>query len=167
MDVYLDDLNITDSGASFGGSPGTTYPTTASDDDMLLYFYAEEYLGEWLFWWRKTSASGNPDVYPDGYATDTPAGVDLTTTAFNEVNFAYQLAQFCYDVSVNHNECLGFIGVKPPVSTSLRDVSRWLGKPPTYTVTAGVSAIASAGDNGTGLMGNKYIYNCMPYTDQS
>jgi hypothetical protein len=92
MDVYLDDANITDSGASFSASPSTSYPTPSSDDDMLLYFYAEEYQGEWYFWWRQTATSGNPDIYPTGYATDTPAGVDLTTTLFHEVNFAYQLA---------------------------------------------------------------------------
>jgi hypothetical protein len=158
MDVYLDDANINDSGASFSASPGSTYPVLGSDDDMLLHFYAEEYQGEWLFWWRQTAASGNPDIYPVGYATDTPAGVDLTTTAFNEVNFAYQLAQFCYDVSTNHNECLGFIGVKPPVSTSLRDVSVWLGKAPTYTAdSSGTLTITGAGFNGTGLMGNKFM----------
>jgi hypothetical protein len=159
MDVYLDDANITDSGASFGGTPGTSYPTPSSDDDMLLYFYAEEYQGKWYFWWRQTAASGNPDVYPSvTYATETPSGVDLTTTLFHEVNFAYQLAQFCYSVSTEHNECVGFIGVKPPASTSLRDVSIWLGQEPTYTADAsGDLTIAGVGHNGTGLLGNKFM----------
>jgi hypothetical protein len=157
MDVYLDDQNIND-GLSYSASPGTSYPTPSSDDDMLLYFYAEEYQGEWYFWWRQTKTSGNPDIYPSGYATTSPGGVDLTTTLFHEVNFAYQLASFCYDVSRNHNECRGEIGVKPPASTSLRDVSIWLGKAPTYTTDSdGDQTIASAGHNGTGLLGNKWM----------
>ena len=158
MNVYLDDDNVAD-GDTYSAGVGTTYPTAASDDDILLYFYAEEYLGEWYFWWRQTKTSGNPDIYPSiTYATTTPSGVDLTTTLFHEVNFAYQLANFCYEVSRNHNECLGYIGVKGPLSTSLRDVSTWIGKAPTYTTTAaGVSTINSAGDNGTGLLGNKFM----------
>jgi hypothetical protein len=157
MDVYLDDANIAD-GGSFSASPGTSYPTPSSDDDMLLYFYAEEYQGEWYFWWRQTALTGNPDVYPTGYATSTPNGVDLTTTLFHEVNFAYQLANFCYEVSAEHNECHGFIGVKPPTSTSLRDVSIWLGKAPTYTADSGGNlTITGVGHNGTGLLGNKFM----------
>jgi hypothetical protein len=158
MDVYLDDANIKDAG-TYNTAPGAVYPTAASSEDLLLYFYAEEYQGEWLFWWRKTSASGNPDIYPEvAYATESPAGVDLTTTLFHEVNFAYQLANFCYDVSRNHNECHGFVNIKPPITTSLRDVSNWLGKAPTYvTSSAGVQTIASALFDGTGILGNKFM----------
>jgi len=158
MDVYLDDKNIVD-GLSFTGSPGVAYPTASSDDDMLLYFYTEEFEGEQYFWWRQTKASGNPDIYPSvTYATTSPNGTDLTATVFNEVNFGYQLANFCYKISVNSNECIGFIDVRPPVSTSLRDVAIWIGKPPVYTTDAdGNSVIASALHNGSGLLGNKFM----------
>lgn len=156
MDVYLDDDNIAD-GDTYAASVGTVYPTASSDDDILLYFYAEEYLGEWYFWWRQTKTTGDPDIYPTGYAVASPSGIDLTATLFHEVNFAYQLANFCYDISRDHNECHGMVNVKPPATTSLRDVSLWLGSAPTYTVSGTTSSVASAGDNGTGLMGNKFM----------
>lgn len=157
MDVYLDDDNAVD-GDTYAASPGTTYPTAGSADDILLYFYSEEYEGEWYFWWREVKASGNPDIYPSGYATTSPSGVDLTTTAFNEVNFAYQLANFCYTMSGNSRECHGVIGVKPPASIALRDISNWIGKLPTYTTgTDGSVTIAGSGQNGTGLLGNKFM----------
>lgn len=156
MDVYLDDDNVAD-GDTYAASPGTTYPTAGSSDDILLYFYAEEYNGQWYFWWRQTKTSGNPDIYPTGYATTTPGGVDLTGTLFHEVNFGYQLADFCYNVSKESNECHGFINVKPPTSTSLRDVSVWLGTAPTYTDVSGTLTITGSGYNGTGLMGNKFM----------
>ena len=157
MDVYLDDANVAD-GDTYTADVGTTYPTANTSDDILLYFYAEEYLGQWYFWWRQTKTTGNPDIYPTGYATTTPNGVDLTETLFHEVNFAYQLANFCYTISADHNECHGTINVKPPTTTSLSDVSTWLGKAPTYTInSSGTQIIAGAGDNGSGLMGNKFM----------
>jgi hypothetical protein len=158
MDVYLDDKNIVDS-LTYSAGVGTTYPTVGSDNDMLLYFYAEEYLGEWYFWWRQTKTSGNPDLYPSvAYATTSPSGVDLTSTLFHEVNFAYQLAYFCYDISRNSNECHGYLSVLPPASTSLRDVSAWIGKAPTYTTAAsGAQTIDTIGANGSGLLGNKFM----------
>lgn len=157
MDVYLDDANAAD-GDTYAASPGTEYPAMNSADDILLYFYAEEYEGDWYFWWRENKTTGNPDIYPTGYATTSPSGVDLATTAFNEVNFGYQLANFCYQTSRNFVECHGVIGVKPPLSTSLKDVSNWVGKLPTYTVNeAGDSIISGIGHNGSGLLGNKFM----------
>ena len=157
MDVYLDDKNVVD-GFTFSASPGASYPVQGTDDDILLYFYAEEYQGVWYFWWREAAASGNPDVYPSvTYATETPSGVDLTTTAFWEVNFAYQLANFCYTVSKEFNECFGAISVRPPVSVGLRDVNVWLGTLPTYTVESDGSSVIESGNDGSGLMGNKFM----------
>ena len=87
MDTYLDDDNIAD-GDTYAAGVGTTYPTASSSDDILLYFFAEEYLGEWYFWWRQTKTSGDPDIYPTGYTDTTPSGVDLTLTLIHEVKFA-------------------------------------------------------------------------------
>ena len=157
MDVYLDDKNVAD-GLSYSGTSGS-YPTAGSDNDMLLYVYAEEYQGEYLFWWRKDKASGNPDIYPSTtYQTQTPSGVDLTNTAFHEVNFAHFLANFCYKVSSNTNECIGFIGVRPPTSIGLKDVIQWIGEAPTYTLGSDNQlVIASSADDGSGLLGNKFL----------
>jgi hypothetical protein len=156
MDVYLDDKNIAD-GNTLTGALAGAYPTAGSVDDILLYFYTEEYLGQLYFWWRDSKASGSPDVYPAGYATKSPNGTDLTNTAFAEVNFAYQLANFCYTMSQNSRECHGVIGVKPPNSISLADVSVWLGKLPTYTTATDGSVTIDSGNDGTGLLGNKFM----------
>ncbi len=155
MDVYLDDANIADVGVYTGST--NIYPTANTSNDVLLYMYTEEALGVRYFWWREAKSSGAADIFPVGYETTTPSGVTITSTVFHEVNFTYQLADFCYRISADHNECLGFAMVKPPNSTGLRDVSLWLGKKPTYTTVAGVSVIASAGADGSGLLGNKFM----------
>ena len=48
-----------------------------------------------------------------------------------EVNFAYQLANFCFVLSVYDNEVDGVIGVRPPRSSSRKDIAFWIGKEPT------------------------------------
>ena len=155
MDVYLDDANAVD-GDLYNGTP-PVYPTANTPDDILLYFYTEEYLGVRYYWWRENKAAGAADISPASYPTTTPNGTVITTLAFHEVNFTYQLADFCYRISADHNECLGFAMVKPPNSTGLKDVALWLGKKPVYTTVAGVSVIASAPSDGVGLLGNKFL----------
>lgn len=152
MDVYLDDANVADSDTATISD--NTYPVAGSSDDILCYFYAEEYEGQWYFWWRYDSkTTGSPDLYPVGYQDTSQNGTDLTDTVFSEVNFAYQLSNFCYDISRATNQCFGFIGVRPPASIGLRDVSNWIGKLPVYTT----DATPTVSTNGTGLLGNKFM----------
>jgi hypothetical protein len=156
MNVYLDDLNVAD-----GDTPGTyagSYPTAGVAADILLYFYAEEYEGEYYYYWRQTKTSGAADIYPASYQATSPNGVTITDTVFYEVNFAYQLASFCRDISVNTNECLGMIGVKPPADLSLKGISNWIGKAPTFTINSGnQEVIVGSANNGSGLLGNKFM----------
>jgi hypothetical protein len=49
---------------------------------------------------------------------------------------------------------LGFIGVRPPNSFSLKDISNWIGKEPTF-VASGTNLVVQL--NGTGLRGNKWM----------
>jgi len=104
------------------------------------------------------SVSNSPQIYSTGYATATPSGVDLTSTTFHEVNFAYQLANFCYNLSTNVSECHGMIGVKPPAGLGAAEVAVWIGTEPTYTLDANNELVISGpANNGDGLFGNKFM----------
>jgi len=173
MDVYLDDNNVAAQG-NFKGAvtpvipAGQTYPTAGAysptvDVDSLGKVYVEEYQGEYYFWWD-INGDGVADVVPTpavGSSSTTTKidGTTLTTADFHEVNFGYQLGRFLYDYSEEIVDASGVIGVLPPESNSLRDKARWLGEDPTWTLntSTGVYSIASSGDNGTGLLGNKFM----------
>lgn len=165
MDAYLDDINVVDltSGeiASRGLASVAAYPTPNTEQDVLGKVFIEEYLGETYFFWD-VDGDGDAEIFPTGVgsasATTSIAGDALDAGSFHEVNFAYQLANFCYNLSVNNNECIGAIGARPPLSFSPKDVSTWIGSLPNYTVKEdGTSYIANAGDNGSGLLGNKFM----------
>jgi len=170
VDIYLDDLNVVDLTSAQVTSRALTslsdYPTEGDTDDVLGKFYAEEYGGEWYFWWWFPADPASPvfsgaQIYPSAGsadATHTCDGTVLTASDFHEVNFAYQLADFCYVNSENNVECHGFIGVLPPTTAALSDVNDWIGKLPTYvTDSNGNQTISSSAYNGTGLLGNKFM----------
>lgn len=170
MDAYLDDVNVIDLTPTQITQIGlddlsNTYPTPNTEADVLGKLHVEEYEGELYFYWD-TDGDGVAELYPsvndisgnplDG--TTTIKEVALSTASFTEVNFAYQLANFCYQMSVNNNECKGTIGTLPPASFGPRDVANWIGSPPTYVVRDdGTAYIESASDNGSGLLGNKFM----------
>jgi hypothetical protein len=180
MDVYLDDLNIVPAGnylpasaknAGLGVDPvpsGTNaYPTAGafaltSDVDALGKVFVQEYEGKFYFWWD-TDSDNVAELWPASVGSAS-ASTDIDGNAigsgdFHEVNFAYQLARFLYDYSTDIVDATGVIGVLPPTSNSLTDKARWLGKSPTWTLntSTGEYTIASASDNGTGLLGNKFM----------
>jgi hypothetical protein len=177
MDVYLDDYNVVNQGHYLGSvTPETltlnTYPTQGrfrpgQDVDSLGKIYVEEYEGNYYFWWWFNDGSGvftAADIYPvdapgSGSSTTKIDGTALTKDDFHEVNFAYQLGRFLYEYSTNIVDATGVIGVLPPVSNSLTDKARWVGTSPTLTLdtTSGLYYIAAASDNGTGLLGNKFM----------
>lgn len=165
MDVYADDQNIVD-GYSFSATyiasivNGATYPTAAGTDDTLGKLFVEEYAGDYYFFWD-LNGDGDAELFPYGigYANATTKinGDTLTPADFHEVNFGYQLATFLYEVSLNNRFCLGAVGMKPPTSLSLADVATWIGKKPVYTTRSdGTQYIERVGNNGTGLLGNKF-----------
>lgn len=146
------DVTFTDNG---DGTVSMVYNVAGNPTDAATYDITEAGSG--------SISSGHvvknePDIYPAGYATQTPNGTVIAETNFHEVNFAYQLANFCFVNSTNNNECFGVIGVKPPDSPALSDVRVWVGKLPVYTTDVnGNVTINSAGDNGSGLLGNKFM----------
>lgn len=174
MDVYLDDYNTVNQGHQLGAvapesnsGSNDTYPTSDSykpglDVDSLGMVYVEEYLGEYYFWWRFGTSGNTANVFPSvgsASATTKIDGTDLTADDFHEVNFAYQMGRFLYEYSTNIVNATGVIGVLPPASDSLADKAKWYGKAPewTYDSANGVYYIANIGDNGSGLLGNKFM----------
>jgi hypothetical protein len=173
MNVYLDDYNVVDQGNG-AVAPDTTalaantYPTPGryrpgQDVDSLGMVYVEEYQGDYFFWWRFSTSGATADIWPAGVgsasATTKIDGTSLAADDYHEVNFAYQLGRFLYEYSTNVVDATGVIGVLPPASNSLVDKANWLGEAPTWTldVANNVYYIASSGDNGTGLLGNKFM----------
>lgn len=172
MDVYLDDLNWVD-GDRFGSTylstivSGGTYPTPAGEDDILGKLFVEEYAGTYHFFWD-LDGDGVAELYPSGVGSASSTtkinGDSLSTLDFHEVNFAYQLARFSIEVSSNNKSSIGEIGVRPPASLSLADVSSWIGKLPTYTTRSdGTKYVQSPDRNGTGLLGNKFMNGSYAY----
>jgi len=177
MNVFLDDKNINDTElATVSGLMATVSGHADIEigglNDMLTLFREEEFEGRYYYWW---------DVNRDGVAEITPvvdgisapaqalldagshsiaaavAGdpADLVTGSFTEVNFAYQLANFCFRQSHLNTEMHGCIGVLPPNSFSPKDVSVWVGQEPTTKINAqGKLELVT---NGKGLLGNKFM----------
>lgn len=132
---------------------GRRYPVPGSAGDALAKLFIEEYDGEFFYFWD-TNDDGVAEVYPSvGSATSATKidGSALTAEDFTEVNFPYQLAAFCFKTSSNEYNVLGAIGTSTPASFSAKDVSKWIGKEPTYDVDGNIVV------NGTGLLGNKLM----------
>lgn len=179
MNVYLDDLNVVDIGqaeatsrglSSLGGS-GKTYPTASSSTDVLGKLYHESVDGVNYFWWWFPSDTDATDLDAQ-FTTDSGANIwpavgsagaalksdntELKGSDFHEVNFAYQLANFCYVQSRDNTDMTGVMGVLPPASFALKDVSQWIGQLPTTTTDDATGKLVVSA-NGTGLLGNKWL----------
>jgi hypothetical protein len=165
QNIYLDDVNVKDmttaevsalnTGAPWASS--AVYPEPQSFYDALGLVFAQEYQGEWYFWWDLDN-DGLAEIYPSvGSADDSTDafGNALEAADYHQANFAYQLADFCYRQSQDNQEMFGVVGVLPPISWSLKDVSNWIGRLPTYTEDSAGNAVVDA--NGTGLLGNKWM----------
>lgn len=177
MNVYLDDLNVMDLTPTEIGATGRNvialadYPTAGTSNDVLGKLFVEEYLGVNHFWWWMPSdptatdqealflSDGGANIFPSVGSASALLKADgvtaLTAADFHEVNFAHQLANFCYLQSRDNTEMTGVIGVLPPSSYSLRDVSLWVGQLPETSEDASGNVIVSS--NGTGLLGNKWM----------
>jgi len=168
MNIYLDDLNVMDLTTGQINDRGLTalsdYPASAgADDDVLGKFYTEEYLGTQYFWWWFPNDPTNPtfaaaNISPSaGSASSTTKtdGTALDADDFHEVNFAYQLADFCYRQSEQSAEMTSAIGVKPADGRSPAQVKAWIGTVPVTSTDANGNTIITT--NGTGLLGNKFM----------
>lgn len=127
MDVYLDVPNVADNN------------TLSHTDNALLWQKKEVVNGELIYTWLdQTELDALEISNPDDAAK------------YHEVNFAYQLANFCWNLDRNEHSCLGVIGVLPPTGFSKSQLSSWYGTLPTYNLQGNIVA------DGTGLLGNKF-----------
>lgn len=108
-------------------------------DDGLLYYRTWEQDGETLFEWHH-----------EKYRAEW-SGSAWTTYEYHEANFAWQLANYCFNLTKNDNDCIGVIGVRPFRSTALKDLSDWTGFLPEKDSSGLVTT------NGEGLAGNKWM----------
>lgn len=165
QDVYLDDLNtcdmttaqVTTLNTAAPWAAASVYPTRGTTYDALGKVFVQEYQGEFYFWWDM-DRDGVAEIYPSvgsSSATLDAFGNALSLSDFHEANFAYQLANFCYEITEDEIAVIGMIGVKPPSSWAPKDVHNWIGKLPTYTEDASSNLVVTA--NGTGLLGNKWM----------
>jgi hypothetical protein len=175
MNAYLDDLNVMDLTTTEITARALTslsdYPTAGADDDALGKVFVQEVDGINHYWWWMPDNANSPTNFGTGAqiwptelaglgasATTDANGDALTEDDFHEVNFAWQLANFCYVQSRDNTEMTGVIGVLPPDSFALKDVSRWVGRLPDTTEDAnGNIVVDSTGSNGSGLLGNKFM----------
>jgi hypothetical protein len=165
MDVYLDDLNVADlSGAeitALGLDTLSAYPTQGANDDALGKIFTQEIQGINYFWWDM-DGDGVAEIFPSvgsASATTDSNGVTLVAADFHEVNFGYQLAEFCHRATKQWQFMIGMIPFKLPTGFSLRAMSIWIGKEPSYDINAATQEeeLNSSADNGTGLLGNKFM----------
>lgn len=105
--------------------------------DGLLYYRTWEESGETMFEW-------NGEKYRYDNADDA-------VYTYHEANFAWQLANFCYNLTKNDNDAIGTIGVRPFRSTALKDLANWAGFLPVFDANGLVTT------NGDGLAGNKWM----------
>jgi len=171
MNVYLDDLNVADLNSTKVDALDldslAAFPTAGADDDAIGYLHTEEFEGVDYFWWWFPADPLNPTFTTSNIYTAAGIGsaaldkkidgTTLTADDFHEVNFAYQLANFCYNQSRDNVDMTGVIGVLPPASFAMREMAQWVGEMPTYIAdpTTGKSVV-SPGSNGKGLLGNKF-----------
>ena len=169
MNTYIDDDNTSDMSTTeveavninAPWASSSTYPTAGTFYDVLGKVFIQEYQGKNYFWWD-LNRDGKAEIWPTIAGNlnpdlDTDAfGEPLTIDNYEEANFAYQLADFCYRKSENHNEILGVIGTRPPLSWSLKDVANWIGKEP-VTSTDTTTGLVTITANGTGLFGVKWL----------
>lgn len=166
MNAFVDDSNVWDmttaqvATLNDGSEPwvsSSVYPTAGTAYDALGEVFVQEYEGKWYFWWDM-DRDNVAEIFPSvglASATADAFGTALTGSDFHEANFGYQLADFCFRQSEDNAEMIGVIGVLPPVSWSLKDVSNWIGREPTYAEDANGNDIISS--DGTGLLGIKWM----------
>jgi hypothetical protein len=103
-----------------------------------------------------THADLTGDTIPSAVSTAFAAGTDAQ---LREVNFAHQLADFCWRASTTWKTMQGAISFLGPDAFSRQEVADWVGDAPTYSFGPDgfTRIIDSTSDNGTGILGYKYM----------
>ena len=171
MGVHLDDANQSD-GTAVQYSGGV--PTAGSTLDVLGFVWQYIYQGKLYTYFadkQDPAAVGFDELTHEDLTGDAiPAAVSTRFSAavaaeFREVNFAHQLASFCYKASTTWKAMIGILPTKGPDAFDRISVSEWAGTLPTFTTIGLDLAIDSSGDNGSGLLGNKFLAGEAAYRD--
>lgn len=166
MDVYIDSPNVVNNEGTTeipaGDYLGTAYKFVANGESFFAFNNSDEMA-------TGAQASELPSPYEiglDGYpakawmagtfkyetatAVSSQADIDALTAdiPWTEVNFAHQLATYCYGLSMNDNEASGVISFNPRTSLNKR---AWVGYLPTKDSDGNIYR------SGSGILGNKIL----------
>ena len=135
-----------------------------SEDDYLGYLWQYRYKGKIYSFFADnlTLASANIIGHNTLTGETVPAAVytkfnAATASQFRECSFTHQLASFCHRASTSWSTMLGIISTKPPAGFERKKLRNRAGELPTYTIKGSDRVIDTAGDNGTGLLGDKFL----------
>lgn len=146
--------------SSLGLAALTDYPVAGAATDVLGRLFKQEYQGLWYYFWDMDN-DGIAEIFPSvGSATGSTDifGDAISSSDFHEVNFAYQAAELCRKASTTWHTCIAFIGVDGPDGFDRSSLAQWIGDLPTYTeMSDGSLVVSTTGDNGSGLLGNKFL----------
>ena len=155
LNANLNEKNASESVVTFSAIDDVgQYPTIGSLNDALGYCAIVDN-GDYTYTYYWSTDSEILALASDGSTlASAPEGL-----AFKEVNFAHLVASYCHENSTDYSFVHGLVPCKVPGGTSPRVIRSYFGKAPTYSldVETGTSYIASTEDNGTGLLGHKFV----------
>jgi hypothetical protein len=145
LGTYIDDPNV----AHF--TSGVDVWTSTNNPHIwqsgTLSWFKETAPAEGSATGRYAYAWSDDVIISDAARGNWATGALRIAADYHEVNFAHQLANFCFQQTKNETTCFGVIGVLPPVSYGLADIHAWVGKKPVKSVAGAITA------NGFGLLG--------------
>lgn len=135
------------------GSIGSTneYPVANTVYDRLGYLAVVDTGNKvYDYFWSDDSTT---------YQFSSTGSAPSDAVIYKECNFAYLIADRCYEYSADYHFCLGVVGTELPTRQTAAGIRAYFGKAPTYTLDTetGKYFVASSSDNGTGLLGNKFV----------
>ena len=137
-----------------------------SEEDFLGYIWQYRYRGKIYTFFADdtdiTSAATNVIGHNELTGEDVPAAVyarfnNADATELRESNFSHQLASFCYRASTNWSQMVGLISTQVPQRFSRAALRVHAGELPDYSFKGGYRVIDASADNGSGLLGDKFL----------
>jgi hypothetical protein len=98
----------------------------------------------------------------DGAAAFADPSLVALNAEVREINLAHQAAQAAYKSSTNYSETLAFAQTMRP-SSSRNGFEMWAGQPPVVSSNSAGEYVIDAGDEGSGIMGNKLMFGSSSY----
>lgn len=100
----------------------------------------------------------------DGVAAFDAPELKALNAEVREINLAHQAAQAAYKSSTNYSETIAFAQTMRP-SSSRNGFEMWAGQPPVVSSNSAGEYVIDAGDEGSGIMGNKLMFGSSSYRD--